>query len=206
MSPVQFALLLALAGLAPGILAAAEGSESGLAKCAAIASAQERLACYDALSNPPGPSAAPAAPAAAPPAMAPAAPTVAAPSAPAPKPGTAAAAPVAAPPVSVPVPAPAAAAPAAAAAADGGNFGLSAAQQKIAPTGPESIQAKVDHVYVNNASKSYVALDNGQTWTSTDGNFDLFDGESVTIRRAALGSFMLVSTKSKRTYHVRRVQ
>ena len=206
MSPVQFALLLALAGLAPGILAAAEGSESGLAKCAAIASAQERLACYDALSNPPGPSAAPAAPAAAPPAVAPAAPTVAAPSAPAQKPGTAAAAPVAAPPVSVPVPAPAAAAPAAAAAADGGNFGLSAAQQKIAPTGPESIQAKVDHVYVNNASKSYVALDNGQTWTSTDGNFDLFDGESVTIRRAALGSFMLVSTKSKRTYHVRRVQ
>jgi len=203
---VQFALLLALAGLAPGILAAAEGSESGLAKCAAIASAQERLACYDALSNPPGPSAAPAAPAAAPPAVAPAAPTVAAPSAPAQKPGTAAAAPVAAPPVSVPVPAPAAAAPAAAAAADGGNFGLSAAQQKIAPTGPESIQAKVDHVYVNNASKSYVALDNGQTWTSTDGNFDLFDGESVTIRRAALGSFMLVSTKSKRTYHVRRVQ
>jgi hypothetical protein len=203
---VQFALLLALAGLAPGILAAAAGSESGLAKCAAIASAQERLACYDALSNPPGPNAAPAAPAAAPPAMAPAAPTVAAPAAPAQKPGTAAPAPVAAPPVSVPVPAPAAAAPAAAAAADGGNFGLSAAQQKIAPTGPESIQAKVDHVYVNNASKSYVALDNGQTWTSTDGNFDLFDGESVTIRRAALGSFMLVSTKSKRTYHVRRVQ
>jgi len=138
--------------------------------------------------------------------MAPAAPTVAAPAAPAQKPGTAAPAPVAAPPVSVPVPAPAAAAPAAAGAADGGNFGLSAAQQKIAPTGPESIQAKVDHVYVNNASKSYVALDNGQTWTSTDGNFDLFDGESVTIRRAALGSFMLVSTKSKRTYHVRRVQ
>ena len=206
MSPVQFALLLALAGLAPGILAAAAGSESGLAKCAAIASAQERLACYDALSNPPGPSAAPAAPAAAPPAMAPAAPTVAAPAAPAQKPGTAAPAPMAAPPVSVPVPAPAAAAPAAAGAADGGNFGLSAAQQKIAPTGPESIQAKVDHVYVNNASKSYVALDNGQTWTSTDGNFDLFDGESVTIRRAALGSFMLVSTKSKRTYHVRRVQ
>jgi len=205
-SPVQFALLLALAGLAPGILAAAAGSESGLAKCAAIASAQERLACYDALSNPPGPSAAPAAPAAAPPAMAPAAPTVAAPAAPAQKPGTAAPAPMAAPPVSVPVPAPAAAAPAAAGAADGGNFGLSAAQQKIAPTGPESIQAKVDHVYVNNASKSYVALDNGQTWTSTDGNFDLFDGESVTIRRAALGSFMLVSTKSKRTYHVRRVQ
>ena len=206
MSPVQFALLLALAGLAPGILAAAAGSESGLAKCAAIASAQERLACYDALSNPPGPNAAPAAPAAAPPAMAPAAPTVAAPAAPAQKPGTAAPAPMAAPPVSVPVPAPAAAAPAAAGAADGGNFGLSAAQQKIAPTGPESIQAKVDHVYVNNASKSYVALDNGQTWTSTDGNFDLFDGESVTIRRAALGSFMLVSTKSKRTYHVRRVQ
>ena len=206
MSPVQFALLLALAGLAPGILAAAEGSESGLAKCAAIASAQERLACYDALSNPPVPTAAPATPAAAPPAVAPAAPTVAAPAAPAQKPGTAAPAPVAAPPVSVPVPAPAAAAPAAAAAADGGNFGLSAAQQKIAPTGPESIQAKVDHVYVNNASKSYVALDNGQTWTSTDGNFDLFDGESVTIRRAALGSFMLVSTKSKRTYHVRRVQ
>jgi hypothetical protein len=203
---VQFALLLALAGLAPGILAAAAGSESGLAKCAAIASAQERLACYDALSNPPVPSAAPAAPAAAPTAVAPAAPTVAAPAAAAQKPGTAAPAPVAAPPVSVPVPAPAAAAPAAAAAADGGNFGLSAAQQKIAPTGPESIQAKVDHVYVNNASKSYVALDNGQTWTSTDGNFDLFDGESVTIRRAALGSFMLVSTKSKRTYHVRRVQ
>jgi hypothetical protein len=109
-------------------------------------------------------------------------------------------------PASVPTPAlvpvPAAANPAEAVQ----NFGLSSAQLHSAPAGPSSIEAHVTQVTVDRALRSFVVLDNGQTWASTDGGLELNNGELVTIKRAALGSFMLVSTTSKHSYHVRRVR
>jgi hypothetical protein len=194
--------VLAISLVSAGSLASAASNEAnGLARCAQISGAQERLACFDALAGHSDqgsnhPAATP---------VAPVAPVASAPTA----------APAIQAPVASPAPrtvaktvAPVTAAPAAAAAAgdSDANFGLSSTQLHQAPQGPQSIQARVDHVYVQQASRSYVALDNGQTWASTDGGFQLYDGETVTIRRASLGSFMLVPTRSKGSYHVRRVQ
>ena len=146
---------------------AAISTESGLARCAAIAEASARLACYDALAGRATRDNSPA-------------------------------------PVPVPVPDRASAAPPDPAVATG-NFGLSAVQQHTADQGPTAIEARITKVIVNQSQRGYLVLDNGQTWAITEGEMLLDAGEAVTIRRAALGSFMLTSA-SKRSYHVRRVR
>lgn len=100
--------------------------------------------------------------------------------------------------------------PAAASAADRdpANFGLSQVQIHKTPVGPESIQARVVRLSEGQfGARGQVVLDNGQTWSFTDAEQDrrLRPGDLVTIKRAALGSFML-TTASKRSYHVRRAQ
>jgi hypothetical protein len=90
------------------------------------------------------------------------------------------------------------------AAADPKNFGLSTTQLHSQPAGPSSIQARVYELYEDAVLHSFVVLDNGQTWQSLEGELNLNKGDLVTIRRAALGSFMLESAK-KAYYHVRRV-
>ena len=196
--------LVLCAGLAlcGSLSVAAPSDPEGLARCAQIAGAEQRLACFDALSN----HSAPSSPAAAAPSRAPAAPVAA----PAAAPPVQAPAPVPAPPArtaTAPAVAPVAASPGGAAGNSDADFGLNNSQMHAAaPQGPQSIQAHVDHVYVQQLSRSYVVLDNGQTWACTDGGMNLYNGELVTIRRAALGSFMLVPTRSKGSYHVRRVQ
>jgi len=52
-----------------------------------------------------------------------------------------------------------------------------------------------------------LVLDNGQTWIFTEAPDDsrLGSGDEVTIKRAALGSFML-TTPSHHSYHVHRLQ
>lgn len=99
--------------------------------------------------------------------------------------------------------------PAAASAAnEPANFGLSQAQIHKTPEGPAAIQARVLRIGAGQSGgRSYVVLDNGQTWVFTDKDQDrrLRSGDLVTIRRAALGSFMLTAA-SKRSYHVRRSQ
>lgn len=206
--PYRGALLVALAAL-PGAprVPAAEALSADLKHCAAVESAAARLACYDALagrsgaSEPTSPGPANAAPAPAVPNPAPVvsaapagSPAAAAP--PAPRMTTAA-------PAAVPVPAPA---PAPNPAEAEQNFGLSSAQLHTAPQGPQSIEAHVSQVTQDQALRSFAVLDNGQTWLSTEGGLDLVSGELVTVRRAALGSYMLVSTSSKHSYHVRRVR
>jgi len=107
-------------------------------------------------------------------------------------------------PVPVPVPDRASAAPPDPAVATA-NFGLSAVQQHTADQGPTAIEARITKVIVDQSQRGYLVLDNGQTWAITEGEMLLDAGEAVTIRRAALGSFMLTSA-SKRSYHVRRVR
>lgn len=197
--PLGAALLFALGVWSAGTPAATDALSSGLAHCAAIAGAEARLACYDTLAGH-------AAPGAAAPAVVAMAPAVAAAAPPAPAthaPATPAAiAPAAVATAAAPAPAAAPVNPAEAAQ----NFGLSSAQLHTAPAGPVSIEAHVTQVTVDRALRSFVVLDNGQTWASTDGGLELNTGELVTIRRAALGSFMLVSTTSRHSYHVRRVR
>jgi hypothetical protein len=50
-----------------------------------------------------------------------------------------------------------------------------------------------------------VALDNGQAWTFTATDALLRAGDPVTIKRGALGSFLL-TTPSHHTYHAVRMQ
>jgi hypothetical protein len=202
------ALLAALAaqlGAAPA--PAAEALSTELNRCVVIASAEARLACYDKLA---GRSAASATSGSLP-AATPAAPTASAATMPAntapPRAAVAPAAAAAAASTLAAAPAPVTAAvvpPDPAAAAQ--NFGLSSAPLHSAPQSLQSIEARISEVGADRSLRSYVVLDNGQTWLSTDGGMELNSGEQVTIKHAALGSFMLVATTSNHSYHVRRIR
>ena len=88
------------------------------------------------------------------------------------------------------------------------NFGLSNAQLETGGKKTEylqSIQAHVTELPGDQLRATYVVLDNGQTWKCTDGDMNLRVGEAVTIRRAAMGSYLLVS-ESKHSYHVKRLR
>ncbi len=185
------AAVSALLGASPPAEASSGGVDSELARCKAVSAPDARLSCYDTLAgrtvdrNAPsvsgvGPAAVLAAPA---PAVAPSADSMAA----------SAATPVPAPPMPT---------------QDPQNFGFSGAQHY----GPapklqviQSIQAHVSQVPADQLRPTHVELDNGQTWTSTDGGMILDAGEAVTIQRAALGSFLLRSA-SNHSYHVRRLR
>ena len=171
--------------LAPSVLsltlstaATASGAlASELARCAAVTASPARLACYDALAG-----------------------RSATDSVPTSDRATAAVAPATAPPAT-PRPPPA---PEPADAVQ--TFGLSASERHAAPQGTQAIQARIARLDADQLRRSYVVLDNGQTWASTEGEMILDSGELVTIQRAALGSFILTSAHSKHSYHVRRIR
>jgi nucleoid-associated protein YgaU len=179
------AIAASLLAVVSGAAHAASVERSDLAHCAAIEQASSRLACYDALAG--RVSAQAPAPPAAGVASAPAAPAAAA----APASAAAAAAP--------------SASASAAAAADPQNFGLSNAQLHIGPQGPNEIAAVVTRLIPDARGGSMLLLDNGQAWTFPEQDPWLMAGNSVTIRRASLGSFLLI-TKQKRSYRIVRVQ
>jgi hypothetical protein len=185
---------------------AAAPTAADLARCAAMTAPDARLACYDSLSTPPASPAAPAAPTAS--ASAPPAPVINAVPAPAP--------PAATPAPAVLAPAAASSVPAstgntassAAPADDPQNFGFTQAQvqahtQAPPPPGLQSIQAHLTNVLTDRQGNGYVLLDNGQIWTYQGDDGRMRPGEPVTIKRASLGSYIMV-TQSKRSYHVTR--
>jgi hypothetical protein len=172
---LPLAVALLLGTSVSGHAIAAEALASELARCAGMTKADTRLACYDAVAGRGNNGPATAAERAG---------AMAAPAA------------ITAPKPSTPPPEPTAAPE---------NFGLSSAQLHSAPPGPQSIQAHVAQIIVDPVRRNYVVLDNGQTWASIDGELNLNKGELVTIRRAALGSYMLQSSASKLAYHVRRL-
>jgi hypothetical protein len=160
---------------------------SGLVRCAGIAAPAARLACYDALAGR------------------------------APEPA-AATADLSAPATTHHAPAHASAATAnaqaalAAAAADPANFGLDMAHVERAervPDAPTSVRGEVKSVSQGGGAggRGTVQLDNGQVWQFTESGADgrVRVGDTVTIKRAALGSFLLVPP-SKRSFHVRRIR
>lgn len=152
-------------------------------RCATMADDRARLACYDSIFGKPAAST-----------------PVATPSAAAPQAGAVAGA--------------AAAAPAAAAAVDPeADFGLTEAAKKARMPEetreqiPESISGKVTEVARQPAGELVVTLDNGQVWTQVqiDARARVAVGDTVTIKKAALGSHMLV-TASRYATRVRRVK
>jgi hypothetical protein len=170
--------------------AAAQLDASELARCAAVAGSNERLACYDALAASVLPGATSALPGA----------TLA---------------PTASPPVASVAPA-AQTTPVAAAVAgqsapasravnpdDPANFGLTRQQLKAIPSGPDSIKGIVSQLTEDRLNNVVVVLDNGQTWTFVEQDPRLRPGDSVTIKRASLGSF-LMTTPSRHSYRVQR--
>lgn len=171
-------------------LAGAASLSEGLSRCAVITASDARLACYDALAQrPAGASSAAPTPAAAPVASAQASALAASAQA-----------------STVPAAAPVGDAALAAAARDPKNFGLSAVQQHVADLGPKSIAARIDTIHTDPVGRTSVVLDSGQTWTLVEGDDGrLSSGDSVTIKRASLGSFLLTSP-SNHTYRVRRVK
>jgi len=91
----------------------------------------------------------------------------------------------------------------AATAAGGVNaFGLTR-HERPAAAGPDLIRAQVAAVTTDRLGRAFVRLDNGQVWSFTAPDVLLRAGEAVTIRRAALGSF-LMTTPSHHTYRVQR--
>jgi len=215
-----------LLGFSAAAWPAGAPSAADLARCAAMTAPDARLACYDnlaaqppnaaapatagAAAKPPSPTpaaVAPAPPAAAavtPPALAP--PALPAATAPAFAPAAAAAATSAPAPAYASAPAPASTpAGSAASADDPRNFGFSPAHVHAAPQGPKSIRASVAAIRRNQVGTTYMTLDNGQTWMYIDEDGRLVPGDTVTIKRASLGSFLMV-TPSKRSYHVQRVE
>jgi hypothetical protein len=85
------------------------------------------------------------------------------------------------------------------------SFGLTPAQQHVAPTGPESIQARIAKVAPAGPGRASLLLDNGQTWLLSEDDGRLSPGDAVTIKRGALASFTLFAP-SRLTYKVRRLQ
>jgi hypothetical protein len=179
-STIAMALILAAAA----ITATAATSDSDMLRCAAIAARDARLDCYDALTHQLSNKAA-----------APAAVQIpATPPAPAP-----ARAPASDSPASTQAPA------AAVVASDPKNFGLTAAQQHTLDLGPQMITANISILSSNQKGETVVMLDNGQTWSLTDNDGWLATGQAVRIKKAAMGSYLML-IPSNHSYHVRRLK
>jgi hypothetical protein len=180
-------LFPALAGLAlvPAAADTPKVDSAKLAHCASIAAADERLACYDSVAVRRSAAPAPAAPAAA---------------------GTKATArATATAPATTTAAAPAAAATATqAGSAESKSFGLT--EHKVAsPNAPDSVHAQVAQVIEDRLGNVSVRLDNGQAWSLNESGVTLKQGDAVTIRHAAMGSFLLVAP-DRRSYRARRLQ
>lgn len=193
---------LLLASLPCAAQPAATPASAALAACADITDSAARLACYDKLAGraaPAGPQA-PAAPlqpggaqaaaASVPPAVAPVPTTAPAPAA---APGSIAAA--------APMP-PSAAAPA---PSSPKSFGLYGAEHPRPPPATPALEARIVALGRSAGDRMTVTLDGGALWELVDDSDPLLAvGDAVTIKRAALGSY-LMSTPTKRTHRVRRL-
>jgi len=195
---IEMGSILALAAI--GFATGAGGAERAVdvnefARCAGISSANERVQCYDALAAVAIPGLRRAGSPVQPPAASAQAASVSQPAL------------AAQPGPSVPsVSSGATSAPLASVNPDDpANFGLNPRQVKMAPKGPDAIKAVVSTLTEDRLNHIYLVLDNEQTWNLLDPDPHVRPGDSVTIKRAALGSF-LMTTPSRRSYRVERVK
>jgi hypothetical protein len=177
--------------------------QSALHACAALAEPTERLACYDRLagrgasgSAPPSAAAPGAAAAAGALPTAPVAPAATATSNASAAAGSAAVA-------QRPAVTPPAAASSSAAPLPKESFGLYAAEHPLPAVAP-LLEARVVAVGMSAAGRMTVALEGGALWELDDTDPLLAAGQTVTITRAALGSY-LMRTPTRRTHRVRRL-
>ena len=83
------------------------------------------------------------------------------------------------------------------------SFGLYAAEHPAPPTG-SSLSAKVLEIRPGANGHATVVLEGGQVWELEEPDALLTSGDAITIRRAALGSF-LMNTAQGRTHRVHRL-
>lgn len=90
-------------------------------------------------------------------------------------------------------------------------FGLEATesakllQRRLGEEPVEVLQQAVTTVAADRYGKLRITLANGQAWEQTDSDrLNLKPGDTVTIRRAALGSFLLTGPSGPRSIRVRR--
>jgi hypothetical protein len=192
-------VLLAALGLPTTVVAAggdpaATVSQSSLHACAILTDPTERLGCYDQLAGhasngDAAPVAAAPAAAAAATAAVPATTTTSAPATPAA--GTTAGS--------------AATATAAAAPPPKESFGLYTAEHPTAPAVTQSLDDRVVATGASASGRMTVTLASGALWELDEADPLLAVGDVISIRRAALGSFLL-ETPTKRTHRARRLR
>jgi hypothetical protein len=171
------------------------GPQEDLSACGAIADPAERLACYDRLA---GRSATPAPAAPKPSAPAPAASAAPAATAPAASP-VAASAPAASPPASS-----GATARPPAPAADARSFGSYSVEHPAGPAVAQTLTARVVALGKTIDGRPTVTLEGGALWLLDAKDPLLGVGDTVTLSRGVLGSFLL-ETPTRRLHHVRRI-
>jgi len=86
-----------------------------------------------------------------------------------------------------------------------GSFGLYAAEHPVPPPAAASLTGRVQALGRSSLGRSTVTLDNGALWELDDDDPLLAVGDVVTIRRAALQSFIL-ETPTRRRHRARRLQ
>ncbi len=77
-------------------------------------------------------------------------------------------------------------------------------QQRVETVEVKSEVAQIVSVARGGPGQAMIVLDNGQSWRVQDDDGWLSNGYKVTIKRAALGSF-LMHTSANHTYRVRRI-
>lgn len=103
-----------------------------------------------------------------------------------------------------PSPTPGVAAPVSAAAPQE-SFGLHAAEHPKAPPAAATLTARVERLGVSANGRPTVELTGGQLWELEGSDPLLVTGDSVTISRAAFGSFLMRTAKG-RTQRVHRLR
>jgi hypothetical protein len=196
---------LVVMGMAAGI------DQQSVNACAAVDDDRQRLACYDQLFRPAhAPSENATADAISPPATGPSRADEVAPA------GVADAA-VSAPPraavANAPAPAPQVSAPPAAPASPAEKFGLSAEQIEsrrpqvaVEVKSIESIESRVVAVRGLPRDRFVLTLENGQVWEQTEPTprQRFYAGDAITIRKAAMGSFLASGPHSGERIRVKR--
>ena len=86
------------------------------------------------------------------------------------------------------------------------NFGLNRRQiEPRAAEGPAAIKSAVSQMTEDRLHNITVVLDNGQSWAFIEPEPRLRPGDTVTIKRASFGSFLML-TPSRRSYRVERLK
>lgn len=177
-------VLLSAALLLAAPAAHAQVAESDVVRCAAVVADAERLACYDAIAD-----------------RVSAAASVAA--------ARREAAVAAAAKAEAEAAAVAAKAAEEAAARKRDSFGAETTPQRdaLADDKLSELTAKVADVYTDRYGMYLLMLDNGQQWKQVDGKLLIpREGDDVTVKRAALGSYTLKIERQGRTVKVRRIR